>query len=250
MMINLGQKLKQVGVVAGLVGCGLGMGGCQTIRKADSQYGTPIHKQEVIEGKEIKNKYLINSLKNISGRLNIQVSKQKIREDNITEYDLVPVTYKFFDVKKRPKGGMLFGGIFMYGVINAAGAGMGIVVDTIITLCGKPEETILNRYIMGSSREDFYYIDESSKKRISISTSEEKRNEKKLKKYIPIHSSYASNIPVRVYAENPVLSDRVNELTKNTDTEGRVIFQINGKSGKMKIETQAQDGENDRVELK
>ena len=32
-MGNLIQKLKQVGVVAGLVGCSLGMNGCETIIK-------------------------------------------------------------------------------------------------------------------------------------------------------------------------------------------------------------------------
>ena len=249
MMKNLGQKLKQVGVVAGLVGCSLGLGGCQTITKTNTVYGSPVPYEKVSEGNEIVNKYLISSLRNTQGKLGIQVSKQKTRVDDVIRYDIVPINYETVEVKKRAKGGMIFGGTIMYLGQNLIFFGVPFGIDGIILICGKPEKTIFNSWMM-RGKPEFYYIDESSSKIVSTRKSEEKRNERALKKYTSISSSYAPNIPVKVDAENPVLPDNASELTKNTDAEGRVVFQINGKSGKMKIETQAQDGENDRVELK
>ncbi|MFA4952960.1 MAG: hypothetical protein WC584_01950 [Candidatus Pacearchaeota archaeon] len=248
-MRHLGQKLKQVGVVAGLVGCSLGMNGCQTVTKTNTLYGNPIRKQEVTEGKEIGKKYLISNLTNLKGRLDIQVSEQKTRMDNIITYDIVPITYETAEVKKRAKGSMIPVGTMAYFGQNLIFFGVPLGIDSIILLSGNPEKTIFNSWIMGGKPE-FYYIDESSKKIVSTEKSEEKRKGQTLKKHTPISSSRASNIPVRVYAENSVLQNNANELIKNTDAEGRVVFQINEKSGKIKVETLAKDGENDRIELK
>ena len=241
-MKNLGQKLKQVGVIAGLVGCGMGLNGCQTITRTEKVYGKPIPKEEVIEGNELGKKYLITNLTNLKGRLDIQVSEQKTRVDNVIKYDIVPIIYEDVKVKNRAKGGIIPIGTIAYLGQNLIFFGVPLGIDSIILLCGKPEKTIFNSWIM-RGKPEFYYIDESSKRIVSTRKSEEKRKGETLKKYTTINSSYASNIPVKVMGNN------LNGLVKNTDNEGKVFFQISN-PGKIKIETLAQDGENDRVELK
>jgi len=248
-MINLGQKLKQAGAVAGLVGCSLGMGGCQTITETNTLYGNPVHKQEVVEGKEIGKKYLISNLTNLKGRLDVQVSEQKTRTDDVITYDLVPISYETTKVKKRAKGDMISVGTIAYFGQNLIFFGVPLGIDSIILLSGNPEKTIFNSWIM-RGKPEFYYIDESSKKVVSTEKSEERKNKQKLRKHTPISSSRASNVPVRVYAEIAVLNGNVNEATKNTDGNGYVVFQLEGKPGKINVETLAKDGENDRVEIK
>jgi hypothetical protein len=246
-MINLGKKVKQIGVGLGLLAC-VGINSCQTITQTNTKYGTPIPKEEIIEGDKIINKYLITNFRGSKDILDIQISKQDMRVDKVIKYDEIPGVIEEYTIKKRIKPLWAVIGTGMYGVASAALPWIP-ALDVVAILIMRPENTMYNKFLMKWSSDEksayAYYTDESSKKVISVTPITKREDKLTTQTHTPINLYFASNIPVKIHTEKSVLQNKVNELRKNTDSNGRVIFQITGEPGQIKIETIAQDGKND-----
>jgi len=250
LMGKVAQKGKQLATLGGLVAIGLPFNGCQTIVDSETDYGTPVIHKEIVPGDEISNNYLISEIKNSGDQLEIGVLKQKVRLDEEISYEIVPVTYKRYEIKKRAGGTQTCWGLVGYGIYNFVGLGIPLAADIIVTLCGKPEETFFNINTMENcTNPKRIYLDKSSKKYISSTESEEKRNEQTSQVETNLENACAANVPVRIIYETQTNPGNPVELTKNANNEGEVVFEINGNPGKTTIETLAEDGENDREVL-
>ncbi len=247
-MKNLFDKFKEMGKKTLLLGsllatATIGLNGCQTINVGNKIYeGASIHKVEETR-KDERIKYYISSIYKNHDKIGLKVNELAVETKDILEYDEIPIIREDYKIVKKAGVDDVLITAALYSLINASVLLIPFFYDVVKVSSGEYQKTYFYDTL-------FYYIPgiTTDRSKTVIKTDIRNKKDRTNKYYNKVKEN--SNIPVVVYTENPVLQGNVNELTKNTDEKGMVVFQINEKPGRIKIETLAQDGENDKVELK
>ena len=242
-MKTLFDKFKETGKKALFLGslstAAIGFNGCKTITQTERIYGNPIPKVEQVKGSE-KISYYISEVDRKPNRLNIKVNKKHSVDNQIINYNEVVATDIQYEITKKMNKGTLLIGLPLFNSAYACAGVMSLgaipLYDGFCAISGCFDKSVIKN-LCWYPLWDNSYLDPKTKRIIKKKESKERKNE--IRKNAPIiKDEPARNVDVRI-----------NDSTRKTAAQGGVVYEIEN-SRPLIIETLAQDGENDRVELK
>jgi len=254
-MISLTDAVKRGGRKAlflGSLAAASGLYGCATVQRSETVYGNPVHKKEAVEG-QISRKFYVSEVDRQNNQLNVVVNQQSVRNDKSTEYDEVNVSDVQYEVTRRANAeGVFVGGLIKYPLSNVLYFGVPLLYDLSMLATLKPRETMFNEMVIGEndagmwapkSEDQYSSLDLSTKRIISQQNHIERQNEKNSSTPKVMDNVPAKDLDVKVSYDN-------SSQVRKTDNSGTVIFDVTNNKGPIVVETLAQDGKNDRYELK
>lgn len=228
-MISLTDMVKssrKVGFLASLVAASMIPQGCQTTRLTETSYGNPIQRVEEVRGNG-ETSYYISKMNRLNQKIDVNVEKKFSRTDSRNEYSEVEEYENEYVVIRKPTSKSLVITSIVYPVGSVLMFGIPILGDVAHLSMGKPEKTVFAGL---------------------LEYKEEKKLEAKKNVGTRRKNETVKNVPYQMVEPAKNLGVKMNEGVKRTDSNGYVQFQ--DPVGAVVIETLAQDGKNDRLELK